>query len=306
MRVCIEKGVVASLDGLIASPTLDDLSKQLVVSLFPTCLTMGSSGVSQPVVGDPRARSNSGSIRNSVEPSVVPSPKESPSGDMNTEDELEAEEALAFLEDYELLKQKIKVLSASSGAKDQVIKALINRLQALESKLVESKHVGDGDACRFLKIQNARVLVHLDSSPASSSIEAFIDLPKTLVDFNKFKSSLLRSPDNFEFPSSNFDNLLSLSLTYSPTEQLWFWKSIVLLIQTIPTDKLKTVPPALRIGFHFISDEYEILSTGMHDALTTLNARVLVIPTIFDGLEDLDSEAFQIFVEQAILLSRKD
>lgn len=300
MRVCLEKGVVSSLEGLLKSPTLDDASKQLVFALFPSGVTFTAPPSEASATQDPRPRSNSGASSVSGNSSRIVSPKTPTAMELDSEEEMADESAQVDLERYELLMQKIKILGENI-AMDEVLVRLVHGLRALEARIKDSSQRRNLVGSQlFLKGLDARVwsLLGVDAATAA------IDLPKTSADYSKFKAKLLSSPELYEFPADT--ELLRIaegSVSTGPTEQIWLWKSLVTLLQILPVERLREAPDALRRAFVLIDAEHEILSTGLLDACTMLHSRMPVIPQIFDGLLN-DTEAFRTFVEQAIIMSR--
>lgn len=297
MRVCLEKGVVSSLEGLIKSPTLDSSSKQLVFALFPSGVTFTAPPSAAP---SQDSKVSSGSSSATTSSSTIVSPKSPTNVELDSDEELTDELAQADLARYDLLMQKIKALEKNS-AMDEVLVGLVQNLRVLESRIKDStqrRNLIGSDL--LLKGLDARVKEILGLESANEPLE----LPTTSADFSKFKAKLLSSPELFEFPSGpELYQIAQSSVRSGATEQIWIWKSLVSMLQVLPVERLKGAPDTLRQSFSLIDTENEILSTGLLDACMMLHSRYPIIPKIFDGLQD-DSEAFRTFVEQAIIMSR--
>jgi len=312
MRVCIEKGVIADLSGLLGSPLLDVNMKSVVGNLFPSASKMAvvaisSSAPAEPLL-DPRLRSATSSKADSSASLKAIDSNSSVSlmeASLTNVDQGLHIEMISIKHEYaQLLMEKIAI-AVSSNIPTECIAELIEELKRINEEITnESKQIKAAKTSieldRFLstlpsEIQNA---IGFDLPQA-------LNLPTTAAQFSKFKGRI--SPETLEFPEPNdFSHLIEGSLTKSPTEQIWFWKSIVLMIQISPKEKLSMIKECLRGAFEHIADEREIMTTGMQDSLLAVHERSPSIPAIFDGLERLTSDAFQNFVEQSILLSRND
>jgi len=305
MKVCVEKGVIPSIEGMLNSPVLDPVSTKTLLTLFPTGSKMALAAPHS--TGEPfdhRSRAPSLRSESSTSSSKLVSPRPSHGHEtLDSDEEIEAEHEVIKQEMYDLLMDKIKLLSPNS-AYDSVLLSLANELKVLEKKLVKPGFLPTMSSPSFLRGLDARVHPLLGIDYVNEAPE--IQLPKTMTEFSKFKSYLLARMEEYNFPpAEQLKPLVEASLSLSATEQIWFWKSLVLLLQSIPVERLFrcNAPETLKSLFSLISDKNEILVTGLQDALTTLHARSPIIPHIFDGIRE-ESEAFQTFVEQAIMLSR--
>lgn len=309
MKVCIEKGVIRSLEGVLMSPSLEPASKTILAALFPSTISIQAPSAGSSA--DPRVPEQPGSSK-----STAPAPSPSAVEELDTCDESEAERMDVEVDRAELLMEKIRALS-TSACSDQVILGLLSTLRATIEELYRPAKEGRARPPlskalsfeRFVSKQNARIraLVQIESGSSSSASlpAAAVELPLTAADFNRYKARLLNALDSMEFPADNFDQLVLASLAKSPTEQIWMWKSLVLLIQRLPLAKVQLVAGALRSVFELISEEQEVLSTGLEDSLMALHARIPVIPKIFDGVT-VDTDTFRTFVEQSLVLSAQN
>lgn len=310
MRVCIEKGVITDLSGLLGSPLLDVNMKSIVGNLFPAAskMTVSTSSPSAPAepLLDPRLRSATTSkVASSSSLDAFSSSASLMEAPVTSVDQEMKLEMISIKHEYaQLLMDKIAIAVSSNIPTDCIVE-LIEELKRIVEEISKES----------IQIKIAKTSIELDRflSTLPSDIQnaigfdlpQTINLPTTAAQFSKFKAQM--SLETLEFPDPNdFFHLIEGSLTKRPTEQIWFWKSIVLMIQILPKEKLSLIKKCLRGAFELIADEREIMTTGMQDSLLALNERSPSIPAIFDGLERLTSDAFQNFVEQSILLSRND
>ncbi len=283
MKVCIEKGVTSSLKQISNSTLIDASIKMLLGVLFPSSIT-------ETPIADPRKSRSEPT--NSIVASRAPSPLIPTTSPIRHESdnivvELEREEQDLIFSRVALLLKKLDIL-LNSNSENEMISILKHQIDHLSLSV---------------QVYREKILALISTSVKLREmfgIETPFIPPKTSNEYSTFKTDLLNSSTVYTFPSTSFLQHVVESRTWSPTEQIWFWKSIVLLVQSLPLEKIEDVPNLVRGALEYVHEDQEILNTGLQDVLTTLNARSKVIPKIFEGLPA--TGAFKEFIEQAISL----
>lgn len=325
MKICIEKGVTASLDGPLNSPALDAGSKDALRMLFPSSadhqkqtlpvlpvapamtpignhqisiqlmIPTGDHQISKPVNADPRLK------KRDAKSQVI-------AADDDSSEELQEEIASLVEDKINLVQQKLElILSLPLSQSDELLMSLlfeIARLTQTHRQLPKAKSLNQlqryfGD----MRLSKAFVLAKRrwpglfpDTEPPKSSFK----FPQTSPEFTKFKMNVTIAIN--EFPLEEFRQTLNISRG----SNVWLWKTVGFLIHQMPLEHMKGLVEGLREAFAYIKEDNDILIAGLQDCLMALNARHKVIPEIFNDLPSWhDSEAFQDFCAQMILFANK-